>query len=192
MKQNLKYLLIDDDPDIIEILTGYITDLSPGCEVRGAVNPLDALDLVKRIFAPDIIIVDLNMPQLHGLEVVKKLLLINANFNIIIYSGNLEQLQLVSNIQLGVKGILEKPTTQKDLEIEIERILSDENPNLENYVVYDLAQAQLLSIWPTDIYVMIGKNKFIKLFKNGDEIDHDKVGKMLLQSHVTYVIEAKK
>lgn len=187
MRTNLKFLIIDDEQDIIDVLHIYILKYYDEAEVRSTDNPLEAIDYIKHGFSPNIILLDLNMPQLHGLEVVKKLLEIDPLLNIIIYTGMIEQLEFVSNIQLGIKGVLEKPSGPEELRDEFERVLSEESEK-SKYRHYDLEAAKLIKNWPSNVYILIGKSKYVKLFNKGDEVDQKKILKMLALPGVNYYI----
>ncbi len=65
-----KVLLVDDEKDVIEITKMRLE--SKGFEVVCAYDGLSALDRAKKI-KPDIILLDLFMPVMHGYEVCKRL-----------------------------------------------------------------------------------------------------------------------
>ena len=57
-------LVVDDDPDIRETLADVLVDA--GCEVVGAANGRQALDVLRDGFAPCLVLLDLMMPVLDG------------------------------------------------------------------------------------------------------------------------------
>ena len=65
-----RILLVDDEKDIIEVTKARLE--SNGFEVACAYDGLSALDKAKEI-KPDIILLDLFMPVIHGYEVCKKI-----------------------------------------------------------------------------------------------------------------------
>jgi len=64
---NCRVLLVDDDPVIRRIITGYL--VAAGFVVRTAVDGLDALQKL-RTGVPDLIISDLSMPRVSGVELM--------------------------------------------------------------------------------------------------------------------------
>ena len=77
---NLTCYIIDDEYHSIEILEKYINQ-PPGLELAGSsTNPLLALEELCKITTPDIILLDVDMPQLNGLDVAD---LIGSASNII-------------------------------------------------------------------------------------------------------------
>jgi DNA-binding LytR/AlgR family response regulator len=60
--------VVDDEPHAIETLVSYI-DKAPGLELLGSsTNPLEALDLINTSVHPEITFLDVDMPQLSGLD----------------------------------------------------------------------------------------------------------------------------
>lgn len=188
MDKKLKFLVIDDEADITTVLSIYIWKYFEDSTTKTSTDPLDAIELVREGYQPDIIVLDLNMPQMHGLKVVEKLFEINPKLNIIIYSGAISQVELVNHVELGIKGILEKPSAPEELRDEVLRILNTDKKNNQNneFMPFDLSQAQIMSAWKNDVFVIIGKSKYVKIFRRGDEIDYEKVTKMLKETHVRY------
>ncbi|MDO3384333.1 response regulator, partial [Gilvimarinus sp. SDUM040013] len=68
--KNIKILLVDDEPDILEFI-GYNLK-KEGFEVETAQNGLEGLKHAK-IFRPDLILLDVMMPQMDGMEMCAEL-----------------------------------------------------------------------------------------------------------------------
>jgi two-component system LytT family response regulator len=65
---NLTCLVIDDEPHAIRVLSGYIQK-TPGLELAGtATNPLDTLELFTGSCPPGLTFLDIDMPELSGLD----------------------------------------------------------------------------------------------------------------------------
>ena len=62
-----KLLMIDDDRELLNMLQSYFTMKS--YEVMAAENGADALEMLKR--NPDLILLDVNMPQMDGLTLCR-------------------------------------------------------------------------------------------------------------------------
>jgi PAS domain S-box-containing protein len=65
-----RILIVDDKLDSRDLLTNYLSD--EGAEIRTAQDGLEALDLLDG-YTPDIVLLDLLMPNLDGIELIKKL-----------------------------------------------------------------------------------------------------------------------
>ncbi len=80
-----KKILIIDDEDSIHLL--YSEEFEEeGYEVYGALSGEDALDKLNNI-SPDLVILDINMPGMDGIEVLRKIKEINPNLPVILSSA---------------------------------------------------------------------------------------------------------
>ncbi|MDE2223101.1 MAG: response regulator transcription factor, partial [Candidatus Omnitrophica bacterium] len=68
--ENKKILLIDDEVDLTQMLSFVLK--SRGFEVRTAVDGMAALEFVHQ-FVPDLIVLDINMPRMGGIEFYSKI-----------------------------------------------------------------------------------------------------------------------
>ena len=104
---NGSVIIIDDDEDILELLTEYL--LLENFDVVGrGTDGLQAVNLYTE-HTPDFIIMDIAMPNydgLYGLENIKKL---NPNAIVIILTGNSDKSITHKITQLNATKILEKP-----------------------------------------------------------------------------------
>ena len=68
-----KILLVDDDPDDHFFMQTVIKEFSPVITMKSVYNGVQALEHLKQGFTADVILTDLNMPILSGLELLKEL-----------------------------------------------------------------------------------------------------------------------
>lgn len=110
-----KILIADDEPMIREGLAEIIKDFNLPITIVGeAKNGLEALKLSKML-EPDIILTDICMPKLSGLEFVRQLKDSLQDIQIIIISGFNEFEYAREAIQLGVCAYLLKPINEGEL-----------------------------------------------------------------------------
>ena len=113
-----RLLVVDDQPDILEFV-GQVAE-AIGFNVRLANNAQEFRDSLHE-FKPSLVILDLQMPQTDGVELIRELGNLGTRAAILISSG-MDQRVLTSAEQLGVAhgltmaGILQKPITLADLE----------------------------------------------------------------------------
>jgi two-component system alkaline phosphatase synthesis response regulator PhoP len=69
-KEDIKILLVDDEPDILEIIRFNLEKV--GYQIKTASNGLDAIKVSKK-FLPQLIILDVMMPDLDGIETCERL-----------------------------------------------------------------------------------------------------------------------
>jgi DNA-binding response OmpR family regulator len=108
----LKALVVDDDAEIRELLAEQLT--AHGFEVLTAGNGLEALLHVKRE-RPGVIVLDVLMPRLGGLETLRRIRAFHPEAKIVIVSGSLDSDVRRQALALGAAGVLEKPVSLADL-----------------------------------------------------------------------------
>jgi len=99
----LKIAIVEDDINMRKSLEIAMSDYKE-FEVKTFKNAKDALKALDGSF--DLIITDINMPGMDGIEFVKEL---NGRFEVIIMTGNATLSRAIESIQLGVKDFLLKP-----------------------------------------------------------------------------------
>lgn len=107
-------LIADDEPKIRRGLKKLPWDTIDLSVVGEAEDGIDALEQVKAL-EPDILLVDINMPKLNGLELIRKLREEDAGIQIIIISGYDEFDYAREAIALGVFDYVLKPVNRKEL-----------------------------------------------------------------------------
>ena len=140
-KTSTKILLVDDDPDIIEILSYNLSN--EGYNVKSAVNGIEAIKKAKK-FIPDIILLDVMMPEMDGIEACSNLREIESlsKSMIIFLSARGEDFTQIAAFDAGADDYINKPVKPKILLKKISsisrRILS-ENNKTSNIIVGSLS-----------------------------------------------------
>ncbi|HFB53274.1 MAG TPA: sigma-54-dependent Fis family transcriptional regulator [Sulfurimonas autotrophica] len=99
----MKIAIVEDDINMRKSLEIAMSDYKE-FEVKTFKNAKDALKGLDESF--DLVITDINMPGMDGIEFVKEL---NGRFEVIIMTGNATLSRAIESIQLGVKDFLLKP-----------------------------------------------------------------------------------
>lgn len=117
-----KVVIIDDEPIIVEGLSKSIQWDRWDCEVVGsALNGIEGLALVDEV-RPDIIITDISMPQMDGLQMIASLKSQYENLEITILTGYRDFEYAQQAIRLGVTRLLLKPSKMDELQEAIEHM----------------------------------------------------------------------
>jgi two-component system, OmpR family, response regulator len=111
--------MIEDDLELAEVLTQYLKQFN--MEVTNYEEPFLALSSL-RMSKYDLIILDLTLPGMDGLDVCKEIVK-NFNIPIIISSARSDITDKVTALQLGADDYLPKPYDPRELEIRIKTIL---------------------------------------------------------------------
>lgn len=116
MKQELlKVVIVDDEPWIRSLIRGLVPWKQLNLEVVGeASDGEDGLELCQEV-RPHIVLTDIRMPGLTGLELVQKLLLFCPEAMVIIISGHDDFGYAQEAIKHGVFGYVLKPVDEKEL-----------------------------------------------------------------------------
>ena len=119
-KENI--LIVDDEEDVLELVR-YNLDKN-GFRVETATTGEEAL-IKARAKLPDLVILDLMLPNIDGLEVCKKLKNDSKtqNIPIIMLSAKGEEADIVTGLELGADDYVTKPFSPKVLIARVRRIL---------------------------------------------------------------------
>ena len=127
MKRKLKILLIEDDTIELMKLNRAMSSLNMNHEVREANNGEDALELLlNEEYYPDIILLDLNMPKINGIEflsILKKNEALKFIPTIILTTSSNEK-DLLACYNIGISGYILKPLKYEDYIAKINLLLS--------------------------------------------------------------------
>jgi two-component system, OmpR family, alkaline phosphatase synthesis response regulator PhoP len=104
-------LVVDDEPRIAEICRDYLE--RAGFKATLAANGTDALALA-RTKRPDLVVLDLGLPKLDGLDVTRALRK-HSNVPIIMLTARVEESDKVTGLELGADDYLTKPFSPKEL-----------------------------------------------------------------------------
>ena len=118
-KDKTKILVIDDDPKVSWILS---EGLPSRYEITSARDGIEGIQMVSTE-KPDLILLDIKMPGMTGLEVLEKLGRLEERPEVIMLSGHGETKNIVESIHLGAAEFINKPFDVKEVELHIQTIL---------------------------------------------------------------------
>lgn len=121
-KNNCKILLVDDEPDIIEFLQYNLE--KEGYQIDSSLNGIDAIEKAKE-FEPHIILLDLMMPGIDGVETCRRLREIKDLKNVLIsfLSATTEEFAEVAALEAGADDYLYKPISMRLLTSHIKALI---------------------------------------------------------------------
>jgi CheY-like chemotaxis protein len=126
-------LLIDDDPDDIEMFCDAVQEIDEKNNCLCASNGREALEIVNSCLQkPDYIFLDLNMPQMNGKQCVKEIKQHSefAEIPVIIYSTSKYKKEIDEIPAIGAAIFLTKPTLFNDLKIAIAEVIIKKLENI--------------------------------------------------------------
>lgn len=122
MTQKLKLLIVDDSFIIRQAIKKYLKKYN--LEVVGtAENGKVALELFEKT-NPDIVTLDITMPEIDGLTVLEEMIKINNSVKVMVVTALTDKATGLKAIKLGAKSYLPKPFTEEKLQESFDRILA--------------------------------------------------------------------
>ncbi|HVU27651.1 MAG TPA: response regulator [Verrucomicrobiae bacterium] len=117
-----KILVVDDDPDQLEVVAWSLK--KAGFAIGTASNGVDALVKTKSV-TPDLIVLDLMLPELNGFDICKTLRKnpATATIPIIMLTGMRSEFTRLAGMESGVNLFLTKPYLPSELVAKVESLL---------------------------------------------------------------------
>ena len=119
----IKLLLIEDDKDLSYIVKSGLEELIGGYIVDLAENGIVGLERFK-IFEPDVVVSDIEMPVLNGLEMTKKIRQTNSDVPIIFATGKIAPKDVTAGYEVGADNYIKKPFSPDELDAHVRKLLN--------------------------------------------------------------------
>lgn len=134
-----KILLVDDDPDIIELLEYNLQ--KEGYETQSAMDGIQALEIAKS-FKPDLILLDVMMPRQDGIETARRLRLIPEfkEVYILFLTARAEEYTEVAAFDVGADDYIVKPIKPRALVSRIKALLRRDAQQIESDEKIEIGQ----------------------------------------------------
>lgn len=114
-----KILVIDDEPSILNVVTAYLQP--EGYEVNTATDGPSGLK-AARVFKPDLIVLDIMLPGMDGIELLTQLRR-ESNVYVIMLTAKAEETDKVIGLSVGADDYLTKPFSPRELVARIKSAL---------------------------------------------------------------------
>lgn len=112
-------LLVDDEPPIVELLTVYLA--REGYEVSSAGDGLTAVEAVRR-GAPDVVILDVMLPGLDGLEACRRIRAFSDAY-VLMLTARGEEVDRIVGLTVGADDYLVKPFSPREVVARVRALL---------------------------------------------------------------------
>jgi len=157
-----KILLVDDEPEILEICQDYLK--ASGYDVVTAKNGAQGLISARRE-KPDLIVTDLMMPEMDGIDLIRTIRK-ESNVPIIMLTARVEETDKLIGLEIGADDYITKPFSPRELvarvKVVLRRVAGDANAEMirvenvsldrSNYKVQ--IEAREISLTPTEFEIM--------------------------------------
>lgn len=124
--RTLKILQVEDEPDIREI-TALSFDLDTDVQLRAASSGVEALDVLAGGFVPDVILLDVMMPQLDGPSTLTRIRALpgHADTPVIFLTARTQASERSRYLALGAIGVITKPFDPMTLGQQVRAMLTE-------------------------------------------------------------------
>ena len=114
MTESIRVLIADDHPLFRDGLTALLTD-GPDTELTGAATSgTEAVDLARET-QPDVVVMDLHMPGLNGIEATRRIVADNPGITVLVLSMFDDDASVFSALRAGARGYLLKGSDQEQI-----------------------------------------------------------------------------
>lgn len=110
---SLRVLAVDDDANVRETVTALLEP--DGCEVVAVSDPDEVLNLVRDKEQFHLMILDLKMPQMHGIELLREVRKLDRDMGVIIVTAFPSLESATDAIDLDVSAYMQKPFSGDDI-----------------------------------------------------------------------------
>ena len=114
-----KILIIEDDKSVQQLIRMYL--VNDGFEVIFSMDGKEGLDKALND-NPDLILLDLNLPKIDGIEICKKIR-INSDVPIIMVTAKIEELDRLDGLENGADDYITKPFSPRELVARVKAVL---------------------------------------------------------------------
>jgi YesN/AraC family two-component response regulator len=104
----LSLLIVEDDKTVLDIFSRMLARKFPGITINIAENGAMGLQLFKE-HAADIVVTDVNMPGLDGIQMAREIKGIKADVKFIVLTGYSDDLTLQQLSETGITSVIVKP-----------------------------------------------------------------------------------
>src|SRR6202161_2067768 len=132
----MNILLVDDHAVVRSGLRNLLTT-AMDVRISEAANVRDALSRLRQD-RPDLVLLDLNLPGIGGLELLRRMLLEDKAVRILVLSMHAEPLYATRAIELGARGYLSKNASAEELLTAVRRV-AEGGRYIENEIAQELA-----------------------------------------------------
>ncbi|MBN1755752.1 response regulator transcription factor [bacterium] len=158
--------VVDDDPDILELVSIFME--KSGFEVKEFSNAEPLFEMIQRR-PPDLIILDLMLPDMDGFEICKNLKMDSrlSHIPVIMLTARVDETDRVLGLELGADDYVTKPFSPRELEARVKAVLRRQgNKESGNKIVIDdileinlqkyevLLEGKSLDLTPTEFKIL--------------------------------------
>ena len=156
--KNITILYVEDEPNVREMLGQFISRFCQTIYI--AENGEEGLELYKK-HPVDIVISDIKMPKLNGIDMVEEMKKINSKQLVIFTTAHIDSEYLFKAIELQIDGYISKPVDLDKLKVQIEKCLLEIEAKEAVTKLQESEERFRTVIESTQLGIFIYKEKFV-------------------------------
>lgn len=125
--KSLRIILADDHVLIRELVAGMVSGKGPCCEVVAEAGTAAEAIVACEKHTPHLLVLDVNMPGRTGVDAVPDIKKVSPNTRILLCCGTITERDLLTALQAGADGFMEKTSSGAEFLNAIERVARGEN-----------------------------------------------------------------
>jgi DNA-binding response OmpR family regulator len=125
MPASVTVLVVEDDPTVADVVAAYLRDA--GMAVEQAADGVTALAVAARA-RPDLVVLDLMLPALSGLEVCRLLREARADLPVVMLTALGDESDRLAGLETGADDYLVKPFSPRELVLRVQAVLRRAGP----------------------------------------------------------------
>ncbi len=122
----VRVLIVEDNPDDVELATEYFTRTGVEVAISSIEDSESAIALLKDLHlksdAPEFVLLDLNMPKIGGMEILKLIRERDKKITVVIYSGSNSPSEMKAAKSAGADGYIVKPMFSSEMDRVVEEL----------------------------------------------------------------------
>jgi DNA-binding response OmpR family regulator len=146
----MKVLIVDEEPDVVKLVTMSFRVQQPEWEVIGAQDGPEALALIEGE-RPDVVLLDIGLPEMSGFAVLKAIRVF-SDVPVIMLTVRDDELSKVQGLELGADDYVTKPFSHLELLARVRAVLrraqalplAHEQPFVSGDIHVDFARRQVM------------------------------------------------
>lgn len=115
----VRVVVVDDEAPLVHLVTGYLE--REGYHVHAAHDGNDALEVIQQV-VPDVIVLDLMLPGVDGLEVARRVRTFSDAY-ILMLTAKADEVDRIVGLQVGADDYLTKPFSPRELVARVQAML---------------------------------------------------------------------
>ena len=163
-------ILLADDQKIMRDGLGALIEKRPGMEVVAeAENGRSAIKLTRK-FRPDVIVMDINMPDLNGIDAARQIVAEFPGTKIIAFSMHTDRRFVEGALKAGVSGYLQKDSAFEELDRAIRTVVADQiylSPKITGDVVKGYVKKLLTDEAAAPAFLTDREREVVQLYAEG-------------------------